>query len=677
MKEVERKLAEAQRRRWRNGFLGAAVLALIVAGSVLVYFGQQNIGRLEVSIAPDDAARVAEIRIQEGTGIVRNSGIWALKGPVKLQIFAEGFEPDELEISDATWSRGKVDVVLRELGARLQGRTEPESTDTLWYLNDILVFKGPRLDTLVDAGTYEISVRHPYYNPSTRKVVAKRGKEHPFNLPWSPVNGNLSVTTQPDQARVSINALPAGTTPLGVEVKGGRYELSIEQDGYESLVDTVLITHEFPKVDRHYRLKELLLPVTVELSPQGGTLILDGSVVNAQKTVTMHLPANSRHTLHYSKPGYLPDSVDFTAGNDSAKSFRLNLDPSYGLVHVSSEPGADITVNGKMAGQTPQQLTLQTIPQTIEFSRPGFVSETRNVTPDRQIAQKISVTLITEKQHRLESSPSEYSNSAGITMKLFKRPDTIVLGASRGEIGRRANEHLREVRLTRPFYAGVHEVTEEQFQLFSTPNQAQTAGRKPITGIDWMAAARFCNWLSMKEGLLPVYRFSGSRFAGSNPDSNGYRMLTEAEWEWLARKAGRAKQTLFPWGDSNTVPPGIGNLADESAKGMVPLYIERYNDGYPQSSEIGLFKENAAGIHDLAGNVSEWVQDVYTLKPPAEITMETDPFDTGNSTRRTIKGSSWQSASLTELRAAWRDGNSTGSDEVGFRVARYLHPGPE
>ncbi len=676
MKAVELKLAEARRRRWRNRILGATALVLVVAGSVLVYLGQQGVGHLEVRIAPDDAAQIAEISIQEGTGLMRNSSIWALKGPLKLQISAEGFEPDELEISDSTWNRGKVDVVLRELGARLQVRTEPELTDTLWYLNDLLVSQGPRFNTLVDAGTYEIGARHPYYHPSTREVVAKRGGEHQFNLPWSPVKGRLSITTQPDQARVSINAVPAGRTPLDVEVQGGRYTLSIERDGYDLLVDIVQITNEFPKVDRHYKLKERLLPVTVELSPEGGTLILDGRAVNAQPTLTVHLPEHSRHTLHYSKPGYLPDSVDFTVGRDSTKSFRLDLAPEYGQVHVSSEPSADITVNGKMVGQTPQQLTLQTIPQTIEFSRPGFVSETRHITPDRQITQQVSATLITEKQHRLESSPSEYSNSAGITMKLFKRPDAIILGSSRGEIGRRANEQVREVRLTRPFYAGIHEVTEEQFQLFQTPGPAPAANRKPVTDMDWITAAQFCNWLSTQEGLVPVYRFSDGEFVGSNPDSDGYRMLTEAEWEWLARKAGRARQTLFPWGDSSIVPPGIGNLADESAKGMVPLYIERYNDGYPQSSEIGLFKENAAGIHDLAGNVSEWVHDVYTLKPPAETTMETDPFDTGNSARRTIKGSNWRSASLTELRAAWRDGSLTGSSEVGFRVARYLYSGP-
>ncbi len=676
MKAVELKLAEAQRRRWRNRIMGAVVVALIAAGSVLVYFGQQGIGHLKVGIAPDDAARIADIRIEEGTGMALNSGVWALKGRLKLRILAEGFEPDEVDVSGSTWDRGKVEVVLRELGARLQGRTEPEMTDTLWYLNDILVFQGPRLDTLVDAGTHEINARHAYYGPATWKVVADRGGEYAFNLPLPPVKGKISITTRPGPARVSLNSVPAGRTPLEIEVEGGLYRLSIEQDGYELLEDTVRVTSEFPRVDRQYELKESLFPVTFELSPQGGTLILDGSVVTAQETVTVHLPAGSRHTLHYSKPGYVPGSVEFTVGKDPAKPFRLDLAPSYGLVFIDSHPGADITVNGKMAGQTPQQLTLQTVPHTIGFSRPGFVPETRRITPDPGVAQQVSVTLVSEKQQRLESSPDEYSNSAGIAMKLFKHPGAIVLGSLRGEIGRRANEPVREVRLTRPFYAGIHEVTIEQFRLFSAPGQVQTANRRPVTGIDWTTAAHFCNWLSAQEGLVPVYRFSDSRFVGSNPDADGYRMLTEAEWEWLARKAGRTRQTLFPWGDSDIVPSKIGNLADESARGMVPLYIERYNDGYPQFSEIGLFKENAAGIHDLAGNAREWTHDGYTLKPPADNTIETDPLDTGNSARRTIKGSSWQSASLTELRAAWRDGNSTGSDEIGFRVARYLYPGP-
>ena len=150
-------------------------------------------------------------------------------------------------------------------------------------------------------------------------------------------------------------------------------------------------------------------------------------------------------------------------------------------------------------------------------------------------------------------------------------------------------------------------------------------------------------------------------------------MLTEAEWEWLARKAGRKQQAIFPWGDSNTIPSNSGNLADESAIGLVPAYIPNYNDGFRQLAEIGEFDANPVGIHDLAGNVSEWVHSSYSLQPPEGSQIEEDPFDIGSFRPRTIKGSSWRTAVLTKLRSAWRDGSESATDELGIRIARYLY----
>ena len=150
-------------------------------------------------------------------------------------------------------------------------------------------------------------------------------------------------------------------------------------------------------------------------------------------------------------------------------------------------------------------------------------------------------------------------------------------------------------------------------------------------------------------------------------------MLTEAEWEWLARKAGRNQKTTFPWGNSNTIPPNSGNLADESAKGFVSSFIPNYRDGHAKKSEVGLFQANSVAIHDLAGNVSEWTHDTYSLKPPPENQVEIDTLDREASLRRTIKGSNWRSATLTELRSAWRDGSEHARDDLGFRLARYLY----
>ena len=102
------------------------------------------------------------------------------------------------------------------------------------------------------------------------------------------------------------------------------------------------------------------------------------------------------------------------------------------------------------------------------------------------------------------------------------------------------------------------------------------------------------------------------------------------------------------------------------------MYIPRYDDAHPGLAEVGRFVANAAGIHDLAGNASEWVHDVYDVEPPEPGRVETDPMDTRAGRWHTVKGSSWRSGTLSELRAAWRAGSRAPKDDLGFRIARYL-----
>ena len=85
-------------------------------------------------------------------------------------------------------------------------------------------------------------------------------------------------------------------------------------------------------------------------------------------------------------------------------------------------------------------------------------------------------------------------------------------------------------------------------------------------------------------------------------------------------------------------PPTSENLADESAKGAVPVYITQYNDGQSGVSDTGLFQSNRVGIHDLAGNVSEWLHDSYSLEPPTGNAVETDPFDSSAFPSHVVKG---------------------------------------
>lgn len=246
------------------------------------------------------------------------------------------------------------------------------------------------------------------------------------------------------------------------------------------------------------------------------------------------------------------------------------------------------------------------------------------------------------------------------------------MGAPRSEKGQRANEFQRKISLGKPFYASVYEITNSQFAQFNQ-KKSPGPGNVPVTSVSWQEAAAFCNWLSKTENLQPFYYSTRGKITGFNSQADGYRLLSEAEWEWLARKAGKKQQTIFSWGNERSIPSKAANVADESTKGQVRYYIPNFNDGYPDVAPVGSLNIEPSGLYDQAGNVSEWVHDVYSIVPVSNLTSEDNPLGQPQGPSHVIKGANWRSGTITTLRPAFREGLATGQDDVGFRIARYLY----
>lgn len=131
-------------------------------------------------------------------------------------------------------------------------------------------------------------------------------------------------------------------------------------------------------------------------------------------------------------------------------------------------------------------------------------------------------------------------------------------------------------------------------------------GRHPVTEVTWYGAVAYCNWKSEELNLQPVYQISGTSVS-ANWNADGFRLPTEAEWEFAARSRG--KDYKYAWGSGKP----NGNIADESAKKENSGWTiwEGYDDGYAGTAPVGMFEQGTLGFSDLTGNVWEWCWDWY------------------------------------------------------------------
>jgi formylglycine-generating enzyme required for sulfatase activity len=258
---------------------------------------------------------------------------------------------------------------------------------------------------------------------------------------------------------------------------------------------------------------------------------------------------------------------------------------------------------------------------------------------------------------------------AGIRLKLIPA-NKFLRGSPDGEGD--ANEHpLREIQISRPFYLGIHEVTQSQYQAVMGQNPSyfsSTGGGKDTVGnqstdqhsvetVSWLDAVRFCNTLSEEEGLTPFYAIQGTTVSVPDWRGKGYRLPTEAEWEYACRAGSTAK---YSFGDD---PKELKEHAWYDGNSKI--------NGSYATRPVGEKRENKFGLFDMHGNVWEWCWDRYE-QGYYEISSDVDPRgpDSSSALVRVLRGGSYL-VSPTVLRAAgrWLD-PGFGYSSNGFRLAR-------
>jgi len=223
-----------------------------------------------------------------------------------------------------------------------------------------------------------------------------------------------------------------------------------------------------------------------------------------------------------------------------------------------------------------------------------------------------------------------------------------------GSDGAAADEAPAHSVTVSPFVIDVYEVYQAQYAALQLPNGSHFKDpRRPAEMVRWSDAAAFCNERSKAEGLECCYDLDTYV---CNFDANGYRLPTEAEWEYAAR-AGSTSAWCF--GDAEAQLPAYANFA-ANARSKTEL--------------VGGKRANPWGLYDMYGNVMEWCNDVY--QPKHDPSAALDPRGPAEGKNRVLRGGSWKSpAGLCTSSARASDNPGTtdacfANDRYGFRCVR-------
>jgi formylglycine-generating enzyme required for sulfatase activity len=213
---------------------------------------------------------------------------------------------------------------------------------------------------------------------------------------------------------------------------------------------------------------------------------------------------------------------------------------------------------------------------------------------------------------------------------VYIAPGTFEMGSPTSEPGRNPynqdNETQHTVTLTRGFYMSKYEVTE---QWWAEVMGGASMSQLPKASVTWDMAVQFCNALSLREGLTPAYTILGTNGNATwNRNANGYRLPTEAEWEYACRAES-------PWAFANG-PITVLDCGIDPNLNAMGWYCGNTN----RAQVVGQKQPNAWGLYDMHGNVWEWVWDGY--RADYQNLPGTDPVhDVGPGSDRVIRGGGW------------------------------------
>lgn len=560
-------------------------------------------------------------------------------------------------VAAADWYAGGVGPRVLLGSATLNLTSEPDDARVL--LDGEVVGRTPLRDHSVRPGRTVVRMEHRFHDAVALSVSPTRGEAEDVHVEFPAATGSLEIVSNPRGADVKIDGKELEeVTPIVLSPHPtGSFEVAASIHGREAKIQTVEVLPR-QSTEASFELERVAMSeIHIARSPRDLELEIDGKPYQPGMT----LPIGA-YKLRAQRRGYAPleKTVEFTRGRNDQSIRLVRLQGSLSL--AVSPPDAKVEVSYPDGGDQrtvryTKDMLIPTGPVTVRATAVGHRSYERRLTVEAQpLSHAIRLErYVVEPGRTFRDGLS--SGSEGPLLVMIGT-GTFRMGSDEGSSDERP---VRQVEVAQPFAIGVFETTRGEFEKFlATEGKAapgspgsdelppESRALLPVTGVSWEDAQDYVGWLSAESG-------------------HRYRLPSEAEWEYVAR-GGTTGQYYF--GSDAAALCAHANVADATYGEIYPKPgVATCSDGALRVAVVGGFPANGFGVHDVLGNVEEWVADCwhgnYRGAPSGQDARS------GNCGDHVVRGGAWDSTP-EESTVSYRSFSNRGSGTRGIRVVREL-----
>jgi len=588
-----------------------------------------------------------------------------------------------------------------------QIRIETSPTNAAIYINGQYIGTSP-INKELQEGTHTIEAKKDgYKTKTTTKTIGTQTKDmsriETISLTLERETGSLYVQSSPSGASIYLDGSYKGTTPKTIEgLEVGTYTLKLTKSGYQDKSQTIRI-EAGKREDVYLTLEKETGSLYIQSEPSGASIYLDGSYKGTTPKTIEGLEVGT-YSLKLSKSNYNDKSQNITIKAGKRETLNLTLEivdrtPKLQKLSMVDWQGNEKTTFDEndtgvaYAFEFSNWVDAHDISGkwykpdgSLYHSGSNFTYEART---DGEFKKWIGYEFENKESvlNTMKSNPGkwkvevylddEYLRTVYFTFEkpkvVYTKPEMVLVKGGTFQMGNTRDDSegdsrekpVHTVKLTYDYYIGKYEVTFKEYDVYCNAtgkNKPKDEGwgrdSRPVINVTWYDAIAYCNWISEKEGLAKAYDSNGNLLDKNGRQTTditkveGYRLLTEAEWEYAAR--GGHKSTVdYKYAGSNDIND-------------VALYWKTSNK---MTEKVGQKDSNELGLFDMSGNVYEWCYDWYG---DYTSTSQTNPTGAENHFRRISRGGGGWNVDAEFCRVANRGLTppSTSYYDSGFRIAR-------